>query len=125
MKTTTRTVTTTVANKHQFPVSPLIIRDALPVCDNGSKVKVMLRKPDGLARATAEDQVAVNVGGDVTDAIVRWTKVVNGKGGEKDGMYEWVCGVPAGKRVELEAEWDITAPASVKWEEKTLEGAKK
>ena len=40
-------------------------------------------------------------------------------------MYEWVCGVPAGKRVELEAEWVITAPASVKWEEKTLEGAKK
>ena len=118
MKTTTRTVTTTVANKHQFPVSPLIIRDALPVCDHGSKVKVMLRKPDGLARATAEDQVAVNVGGDVTDAIVRWTKVVNGKGGEKDGMFEWVCGtVAAGEEVVFEAEWDIKMPAKTQWAE--------
>ncbi|KAI0750058.1 hypothetical protein C8Q80DRAFT_1120131 [Daedaleopsis nitida] len=51
------------------------------------------------------------------DGKVRWSKVVDGKGGEKDGMYGWVCGVPAGKKIELEAEWDIKAAANVRWEE--------
>lgn len=44
---------------------------------------------------------------------VRWSKIENGKGGEKDGMYEWVCSVPAGKKVELLAEWDFRASSSV------------
>ena len=43
----------------------------------------------------------------------------HGKGGEKDGMYEWVCGIAAGQKVQLEARWDVKAPESVRWEEST------
>ena len=45
--------------------------------------------------------------------------IEDGKGGEKDGMYEWVCGMAAGKKIELVAEWDIKVPASLHWEEKS------
>ena len=46
----------------------------------------------------------------------------DGKGGEKDGIYEWVCAIPAGKRVQLETEWDVKAPGGLKWEEKVGTG---
>ena len=31
-------------------------------------------------------------------------------------MYEWVCGIAAGKKVELEAEWEVKALAKQRWE---------
>ena len=80
-----------------------------------------MRKPDGLALAKADDEVAVALedASEVKEAKIRWGKVEDGKGGEKDGMYEWVCGtVVAGKEVKFEAEWDIKSPANVRWEEK-------
>ena len=77
------------------------------------------RKPDGLAQAKDGEEVPIDLGADVQDAKVRWSKVEKGQGGEKDGMYEWVCGtVVAGKEVKFEAEWDIKSPANVRWEEK-------
>ena len=80
---------------------------------------VTLRNPEGLALAKDGEEVAVEMEGDATDVKVRWSKVEDGKGGEKDGMYEWVCGtVVAGKEVKFEAEWDIKSPANVRWEEK-------
>ena len=118
-KTTTRTVTATVLNNHQFDIHSLVVRDAIPLADDDAKVKIMLRKPEGLARAKDDEEVIVSLKGDVQEGKVRWTKVEKGKGGERDGMYEWVCGIPGGKKVELEAEWDVKAPSNVKWEEET------
>ncbi len=77
----------------------------------------MLRKPEGLAQIKDGEEITVGSMGDVKEVKARWSKVDNGKGGEKDGMYEWVCAIPAGKKVRVEAEWAIKAPSNVKWEE--------
>ena len=116
-KTTTRTVTTTVTNGHDFDIPALVVRDVIPLGDEDANIQVMLRKPEGLARAKDGEEIAVEVEGDAKDVKVRWTKPEDGKGGEKDGMYEWVCGVPARKKARLEAEWDVKAPGTLRWEE--------
>ena len=71
----------------------------------------------GSKGAKEGEEVTVALAGDVKGGKVYWTKVEKGRGGEKDGMYEWVCGIPAGKKVKLEAEWDVKAPSSMRWEE--------
>ncbi|KAH9933560.1 uncharacterized protein BXZ73DRAFT_46253 [Epithele typhae] len=118
LKTTTQTVTTTVTNRHAFDVVGLVVRDSLPLGDSEEKIKVMLRKPADLAQARDGQEVSVALEGDVSAVKVRWSKVEDGKGGEKDGMYEWVCRVAEGKKVELEAQWDIKTPADLQWEER-------
>ena len=118
-KTTTRTAATSVTNTHAFDIARLVVRDAIPLGDEGARVRVALRKPEGLVTAKDGVDVRVAIGGtDATDVRVRWTKVEEGRGGEKDGMYEWVCGVPAGKKVRLETEWEVKAPSNLRWEEK-------
>ena len=119
MKTKTTTVVTAIANGHTFDISDLVVRDAIPLGNEDAKIRVMLHKPEGLAQAKDEEEIAVSLeDSDAKDVKVRWTKVENGKGGEKDGMYEWVCRLPAGKKVQLEAEWDVKAPGGQEWEEK-------
>ena len=120
-KTTTSTVAITVANKHTFDVADLVVRNTIPLGNEEAKIKVMLWKPDGLALAKADEEIAIALEdiSEVKEAKVRWAKVEDGKGGEKDGMYEWVCGIPAGKKVQLETVWDVKAPGELKWEEKT------
>ena len=115
-KTTTSTVTITVANKHTFDVTGLVVRDTVPLGNEDAKIQVMLRRPEGLALAEADEEVAVALEGlgDVREeARVRWGKVEDGKGGEKDGIYEWVCAIPAGKKVQLETEWDVEVPGGL------------
>ncbi|KAI0794196.1 hypothetical protein C8Q74DRAFT_1247228 [Fomes fomentarius] len=113
-KRTTHRTMTTITNNHQFDISPLIVRAAIPHGDESGKVKVVLRTPKGLARAKDEEDIAVEAdAGDAKDLKVRWTKVVDGQGGEKDGMYEWICIAPGGKKVALDAEWDVQVPAYV------------
>ena len=123
-KTTTSTVVITVANKHTFDVAGLVVRDTIPLGNEDAKIKVMLRKPDGLALAKVNEEVevALESTSEVKEARVRWGKVEDGKGGEKDGMYEWVCAIPAGQKVQLETEWDVKAPGELKWEEKKGDG---
>ncbi|KAI0750057.1 hypothetical protein C8Q80DRAFT_1165901 [Daedaleopsis nitida] len=117
-KTTTRTTVTTVRNGHLSDISGLVVRDALPLGNEFASVKVVLRKPDGLAAVKEGGEAAVDLGEGVQDAKVRWTKVEHGRGGEKDGMFEWVCGtVAAGKEVAFEAEWAIKMPAKTHWAE--------
>ena len=96
------------------------MRDTIPLGNEEAKIKVMLRKPDGLALAKADEEIAIALEdtSEVKEAKVRWAKAEDGKGGEKDGMYEWLCGIPAGKKVQLETEWDVKAPGELKWEEK-------
>ncbi|KAI0750044.1 hypothetical protein C8Q80DRAFT_1314673 [Daedaleopsis nitida] len=71
-KTTTRTVTTTVTNNHQLDISPLVVREALPLGDDEAKVKVTLCKPEGLARAKDEEEIILlDASADVQNLKVR------------------------------------------------------
>ncbi|KAI0372457.1 hypothetical protein BV20DRAFT_1050781 [Pilatotrama ljubarskyi] len=116
-KTTTCTVMTTIRNQHTFDIGELIVRDAIPLGNDDSQVAVSLRKPEGLAKSRDGEEISISLGDERT-AKVRWTKVVDGKGGEKDGLYEWVCSIPAGQSIVLEAQWDVKAPSDYHWEEK-------
>ncbi len=122
-KTTTRTVTTTIANGHAFDVAGLVVRDAIPLGNDDANVKVALRRPDGLAQAKDGEEVTVAVSpsgaGDSEgqEAKVRWARTESGAGGEREGLYEWVCELKAGKKVRLEAEWEVKAPSARQWEE--------
>ena len=108
-----------ILNGHTFDVQNLIVRDLVPHGDADAKISVMLRKPEGLALAKDGDEVVLEMAGHGIEVKARWAKVEDGKGGEKDGMFEWVCGVGAGKKLELEAEWDVKAPGTLDWGEKT------
>jgi len=76
------------------------------------RIKVILRKPVGLADAKDGQVVDMQNG-----LKVSWEKVVDGKGGEKEGRFEWLWKVDAGSQVKMEAEWEVKAPADVKWAE--------
>ena len=120
-KTTTRTITTSISNGHSFDLTGLVVRDAIPLGNADANIKVALRKPDGLAQAKDGEEVTVTLPG-VGDAAgqeakVRWARTENGGGGEKQGLYEWVCELKAGKKVRLEAEWEVKAPSTLRWEE--------
>ena len=100
----------TIANSHPFDIADLLVRDTIPLGDDDAGIRVTLRKPEGLARATDGEEIIVGAEGEAVR--VRWGAVENGFGGEKDGMYEWVCGVPAGKKVVLETVWEVQTPES-------------
>ena len=102
------TVTTTVTNEHPFDITGLVVRDVVPLGDESARIQVTLHKPCGLVHAKEGEEVSVGHGGD--DIRARWTTA----GGEKGGMYEWVCGIPAGKKVQLEAVWEVCAPVAVR-----------
>ena len=120
-KTTTRTITTTITNGHSFDLTGLVVRDAIPLGHSDANIKVALRKPDGLAQAKDGEDVTVTLpgAGDAAgqEAKVRWARTESGGGGEKEGLYEWVCELKAGKKVRLEAEWEVKAPSTLRWEE--------
>jgi hypothetical protein len=110
--TTTYAISISLQNKHAFPILDLIVRDAVPMSDD-KRVKVILRKPEGLANAKDGEVVNLNKDG----LNVGWAKVVDGKGGEKEGKFEWKWKVDAGAQIKLEAEWEVKAPADVTWVE--------
>ncbi|KAF8268359.1 hypothetical protein EI94DRAFT_1728051 [Lactarius quietus] len=124
---------TTITNSHPFALRALLLRDAVPVSEDGERVNVVLRRPAGLAELEQGDELEVSAegkkaveeeedeDGDVkpegskTRRTVRWSKLVDGKGGRKEGLFEWVVDVGAGEEVTIETEWDIKAPVSLKW----------
>ncbi len=110
--TTTYTTTISIHNKHQFHISDLIVRDIIPTCED-KRVKVVLRKPEGLADAKEGEWVDIGKEG----LKVGWEKVVDGKGGEKDGKFEWRWKIGSGAKVKLEAEWEVNAPGEIAWVE--------
>ena len=111
------TATTTVANRHTFDIVGLVVRDVVPLGDENARIQVTLRKPNRLINATGD----IFVGHKREDIRVRWT-IEGGVGGKKHGMYEWVCRIPAGKRVYLKAVWEVHAPENVLWDEIELVG---
>ena len=108
-----------ILNGHTFDVQGLVVRDMVPHGDAEAKISVTLRKPEGIELAKDGEEVAIQTTNEGLDVKVRWTKVEDGKGGEKDGMFEWVCGVGAGKKAELEAEWEVKTHDTLNWEEQT------
>jgi uncharacterized protein (TIGR02231 family) len=103
---------TTVSNRHPFPVRALVLRDGVPVSEDDKRVNVILRHPAGLADLNQGQELKVN-----EQRTVRWCKVVDGKGGKKEGLFESVFEVGAGAEVTIETEWDVKAPVSLRWVE--------
>ncbi|KAI0320019.1 hypothetical protein OF83DRAFT_1162652 [Amylostereum chailletii] len=114
--TTTYTNRTVIHNGHGFALDTLLVRDSVPLSDDEKRVRVILRRPEVLAEAKdgEEKNVPDGEGGHQT---IRWYKSEDGKGGEKEGLYEWVCAMPAGKKIVLETQWDVKAPVDVRWVE--------
>jgi len=113
---------TTVTNRHPFALRELVVRDGVPVCEDERRVSVVLRHPAGLADMDqGEGLVAGSKEKDEgkKEQIVRWSKLIDGKGGRKEGLFEWVVEVGAGEELTIEAEWDVKAPVSLKWIEST------
>jgi uncharacterized protein (TIGR02231 family) len=127
---------TTVTNRHPFALRELVVRDGVPVCEDEKRVSVVLRHPAGLAELEQGKELRVGAkedGGREGDGDgdsegegegkkkqrVRWCRVVDGKGGRKEGLFEWVVEVGAGEELTIETEWDVKAPVSLKWIEST------
>ena len=117
-KTTTCRAATTIANKHRDAITGLVVRDAVPRGDEDAGIRVTLRKPAGLAQTKDGEEVAVlqEEGGE-HEVKARWATADDGKGGEKNGTFEWVCGIAAGEKVQLEAVWDAKTPEALEWKE--------
>ncbi|KAH9017128.1 hypothetical protein EDB83DRAFT_2528731 [Lactarius deliciosus] len=120
----------TITNSHPFALRELVLRDAVPVSEDGERVNVVLRRPAALAdlEQGEELEVGAEVGEEAKEVgdegeerraaprrKVRWCKLVDGKGGRKEGLFEWVVDVGAGEEVTIETEWDVKAPVSLKW----------
>ncbi|KAJ7596911.1 hypothetical protein C8J56DRAFT_773295, partial [Mycena floridula] len=104
---TTYSNTITIQNKRQFPLTNLCVKDIVPMSGD-QKIKVILRKPDGLA--DAKDEVV-----DLKDELkVMWSKTTDSLAGEKEGMFEWLAGsLAAGSKLVLLSEWEVKAPAEM------------
>jgi hypothetical protein len=118
--TTTYTTKITIHNKHAFAISDLVVREVVPMSDD-RRVKVILRKPEGLADAKDGD-VVMDLKKD--GLRMNWEKTVDGKGGEKEGMFAWTWQVESGAQIKLEAEWEVKAPADINWVESVVEHTK-
>ena len=111
----------TVRNKNAFAITRLSLRDVLPTVTEDEKAfKVTLREPEGLVDATGNEEVTMKEDlGKWKDSKlkrkVRWGKVINGKGGEKDGKYEWLAPLEAGQEVTLTAIWEVKASRGAVW----------
>jgi len=110
-KTITYSTVVTIHNKHPFTIDDLIIRDVIPTCQD-SRIKIILRKPEGLAESN--DGAPVEVG---TDGLsVQWDDVVDGKGGEKEGKFKWTRTVQGGQKVSMNAVWDVRCASDLEWD---------
>ena len=81
------------------------MRDVIPTYED-KRAKIILHKPLGLADAKDGESVDLKSDG----LLVGWEKLVDGKGGEKEGKFEWKWEVGSGAKVNLEAEWEIKVP---------------
>ena len=109
---------TTITNRHPFALRAVVLRDGVPVSEDKKRVSVVLRHPEGLAELEQGGELKVSEG-EGEKRTVRWSKVVDGKGGKKEGLFEWVVEVGAGEEITIETEWDVKAPVSLRWVEST------
>ena len=88
------------------------MRDSVPLGPDAKTVKVVLRRPAGLAEAKDK-------GVSVDGAEVRWVRGGQGKGGEELGQIEWEAKVESGAEVKLELEYEVRGPADMYWNLRT------
>ncbi|KAG8869797.1 hypothetical protein FRB98_002193 [Tulasnella sp. 332] len=118
---TSHTQRLTIKNTRSSRVSPLFIRDQVPVSVD-SAVKVLLNAPKELGEAKERKEVNVAAGvkarwaikgrEDDEDSVLSSGKA---SGVEEEGVVEWVCDVDSGKSIELTVAWDVIAPAGKTW----------
>ena len=118
---------TTVTNRHPFALRELVVRDNVPVSEDEKRTCVVVRYPAGLAELEQKGELQVGTDDSEREGkdekqktqtqtrMVRWSKVVDGKGGKKEGLFEWVVEVEAGEEITIEAEWDVKVPVSLGW----------
>lgn len=97
-------------------MSEITIRDVIPISED-KRIQVLLRKPDGLV--DAKDGQVVDLKKSREGLKVRWSPPVDGKGGEKEGRFEFLWKVDAGAKVTVVSEWEVKAPAGAPWHETT------
>ena len=104
------TVTTTLKSHHTSVIKDVIVRDLVPAQTRdphgtGDEAVYPTDAPTGLLtvlQAHGEPQrEGVRIEG-------RWPNVKpDGKGGRADGVFEWMCEVPAGETARIETEWVV------------------
>ena len=105
------TRTTTLRNKHDFAVEGVVVREQLPIYAGEGGIAGVIRKPAALV--DADETPTVSEGSEqfspaAPNCKARWSEVnEHGLGGKKQGMYEWICNVPAGGSILLETEWEV------------------
>ncbi|KAL4250906.1 Conserved hypothetical protein CHP02231 [Abortiporus biennis] len=117
--TTTFTTTITLTNKHTTSISGLIVKEVLPLPDpedDQTLVKVLLKKPQGLADIEEGDSLDISEKGG-SKRKVRWSQAVGNKGGEKEGKFEWVVNIKEGEEAVLVSEYDVKVPTGIQWHE--------
>jgi len=85
-----------------------MLRDNVPVSEDERCASIVLHRPVGLTRLEQGEELKVGKGESGSrNRTVWWSKVVGGKGGKKEGLFEWVVEVEAGEEVTIETEWDV------------------
>jgi uncharacterized protein (TIGR02231 family) len=115
---------TTVTNRHPFALRELVVQDGVPVSEDEKSVNVVLRHPACLAELEQGEELQIGAKdggkeGKSKTQTVRWGKQVDGKGGKKEGLFEWVVEVGAGEELTIETEWDVQAHVLLRWIEST------
>ena len=108
------TAATTITSHHTSVIKDVIVRDLVPAQARdphcaGGEASYPTDAPTGLLtvlQALGEPQrEGVRIEG-------RWPQVKpDGKGGRTDGVFEWMCEVPAGETARIEAEWVVEMPS--------------
>ncbi|KAG9017772.1 hypothetical protein FRB93_004583 [Tulasnella sp. JGI-2019a] len=114
---TSHTQSITIKNARGTRVSPLFVKDRVPVSID-SALKVIINEPKELGEAKDRKEVDI-----ATGVKARWAfrgdRDEGGGGGvEEEGVIEWVCDLDAGKSVDLALAWDLILPAGQNWESK-------
>ncbi|KAF8193372.1 hypothetical protein BJ912DRAFT_960894 [Pholiota molesta] len=107
----TYTTKITIQNKHPYDLPALIVRDRMPTSDD-QRVRVILRQPLELGDTKQGQFVSLKDGG----LKIGWEKAEGGRGGEKEGKFEWRWKVKSGATVELLAEYDVKGPKDLGWD---------
>ena len=104
---------TTVANRHLFALRELMVRDGVPVSEEG-RACVVLRRPAGLAELEQGEELQVGAEDDERKDVGKKQRVRSGKvvDGKKEGVLEWVIEVEAGDELTIETECDVKASVS-------------
>ncbi|KAI0263137.1 hypothetical protein BC834DRAFT_337054 [Gloeopeniophorella convolvens] len=71
---------TTVANRRPFALHAFVLRDCVPTPEDEERVSIVLRRPPGFADLEQGKDLEVDVDG--KKRTVRWSKLVEGKGGK-------------------------------------------